>query len=144
MASTVLIVLIVVGAALALVAAALALKAYLRFRRARITLQDHLVEEVARLSQRTAELERSVALLDARAQELPVRISELQQSLTTLRVLTEALGASLAQAQKVLSFSAIKTLSSTHLTELLPQRGPGVSPRSTDAPPVAARTDARP
>lgn len=141
---TVLIILIVLGAALALVAAAVALKAYLRFRRARITLQYHLLEEVARLSQRTAELEQSLASLDVRAQELPIRISELQQSLTTLRVLTEALGASLGQAQKVLSFSALKTLSSTHLAGLLPQRNRVGRTRPADATPVATRTDVRP
>jgi type II secretory pathway component PulK len=137
---TVLIILILVGAALSLVAAAAALRAYLRYRRARRALQYHLVEEVARLSERTAELEQSLSSLDARAQELPIRISELQQSLTTLRVLTGALGASLAQAQKVLSFSALKTLSSTHLAGLLPQRGSGRRPPPADTTP--ARTDA--
>jgi hypothetical protein len=126
------------------VAAVIAFGAYLRYRRARIALQDHLVEEVARLSQRTAELEQSLSSLDARAQELPIKISELQQSLTTLRVLTEALGASLGQAQKVLTFSALKTLSSTHLAGLLPHRDPGVTPPPADAPPVTARTDIRP
>jgi hypothetical protein len=144
MLGTVLIILIVVGAALALVAAAVALGAYFRYRRARLTLRYHLVQEVARLSQRTAELEQSLSSLDARAQELPIRISELLQSLTTLRVLTEALGASLGQAQKVLSFSALKALSSTHLAGLLPQGDPGARPRPADEQPVAARTDARP
>jgi hypothetical protein len=144
MLGTVLIILIVVGAVLAVVAAALALGAYFRYRRARIALQYHLVEEVARLSQRTAELEESLSSLDARAQELPIKISELQQSLTTLRVLTEALGASLGQAQKVLSFSALKTLSSTHLAGLLPQGDAGVRPRPAGEQPVAARTDTGP
>lgn len=144
MAGTVLIVLIVVGAALALVAAAVAFGAYLRYRRVRVTLQYHLIEEVARLSRRTAELERSLSSLDARAQELPIRISELQQSLSTLRVLTEALGASLGQAQKVLSFSALKTLSSTHLTGLLPRRDPGGRPRPAAKRSEAATMDARP
>jgi hypothetical protein len=135
-------VLILVGAVLALLAAVGALRAYLRYRRARAVLRTQLNEEVARLSRRTAELEHSLSLLDARAQELPVRISEMQQSLATLRVLTGALGASLRQAQRVLSFSALKTLSSAHISGMLRQGKPGgrtVEPRRQ-----STRTDARP
>ena len=143
MLGTLLVVLIVVGAVLAVMAAAVALRAYFRFRRARVTLQDHLVEEVSRLSQRTTELEQSLSSLDARAQELPIRISELQQSLSTLRVLTEALGASLRQAQRVLSFSAIKTLSSTHLSTLLTPKASGIEPRPGGERSEAATTEAR-
>lgn len=124
-------VVILVGAVLALLAAVSALRSYLRYRRARAILRDRLTEEVNRLSLRTAELERSLSLLDARAQELPVRISEMQQSLATLRVLTEALAASLRQAQRVLSFSALKSLSSLHLSEMLRVRErPGRTDRS--------------
>jgi chromosome segregation ATPase len=116
---TVLVILIFIGAALSLVAAVAALRAYLRLRRARAAFRNHLTEEVARLSRRTGELEKSLSDLDARAQQLPVQIAELQQSLATLRVLTEALATSLRQAQKVLSYSALKTLSATRIADLL-------------------------
>ncbi len=128
---TVLVILILVGAALALMAAVAAIRAYLRFRRARAALQNHLAEEVVRLSQRTDELEKSLSALDARAQQLPVQISELQQSLATLQVLTGALATSLRQAQKVLSYSALKTLSAARGADLLRSRpAPKDSPRS--------------
>ena len=136
-------VVILVGAVLALLAAVSALRAYLRYRRARAILRNHLIEEVNRLSRRTAELERSLSLLDARAQELPVRISEMQQSLATLRVLTEALAASLRQAQRVLSFSALKSLSSIHISEMLRQRESGRPARAGGPQREATPTDAR-
>jgi hypothetical protein len=116
---SILVILIFTGAALALVATVGAVRAYLRLRRARAALRNHLTEEVARLSRRTGELEESLSSLDARAQQLPLQISELQQSLATLRVLTEALAVSLRQAQKVLSYSALKTLSATRIADLL-------------------------
>jgi hypothetical protein len=116
---TILVILMLVGTALALVAAVGAIRAYLRLRHARTALRNHLTEEVARLSRRTGELEESLSDLDARAQQLPLQISELQQSLATLRVLTEALAVSLRQAQKVLSYSALKTLSATRIADLL-------------------------
>jgi hypothetical protein len=126
-----LVILIIVGAALALVAALGALRAYLRLRRARAALQTHLTEEIARLSQRTGELEKSISALDARAQQLPVQISELQQSLATLQILTEALATSLRQTQKVLSYSALKTLSAARASDLLRARSaPKGGPRS--------------
>ena len=115
---TVLVILILVGAALTLVAAVGALRAYLRLRRTRAALQNHLTEELARLSRRTGELEKSLSALDARAQQLPVQISELQQSLATLQVLTGALATSLRQTQKVLSYSALKTLSAARAADL--------------------------
>ena len=127
---TVLVILILLGAALALVAAVGAIRACLRFRRARAAFQTHLTEEVARLSRRTGELERSLSALEARAQLLPVQIAELQRSLATLQILTGALAATLRQAQKVLSYSALKTLSSARIAELLrfspaaPKEGP--------------------
>jgi septal ring factor EnvC (AmiA/AmiB activator) len=128
---TILVILILVGAALTLVAAVAAIRAYLRLRRARAALQNHLTDEVARLSRRTGELEKSISALDARAQQLPVQISELQQSLATLQVLTGALAASLRQAQKVLSYSALKTLSAARGADLLRSRpAPKDSPRS--------------
>ena len=128
---TILVILILVGAALALVAAVAAIRAYLRFRRARAVLQNHLTEEVVRLSRRTDELEKSLSTLDARAQQLPVQIYELQQSLATLQVLTGALATSLRQAQKVLSYSALKTLSAARGADLLrPRPAPKDSPRS--------------
>jgi phage shock protein A len=112
-------ILILAGAALSLVAAVNALGAYLRLRRARADLNRHLTEEVADLARRTGELERGLSALEARSQQLPVRISELQQSLSTLRVLTEALAATLRQAQRVLSYSALKTLSASRIASLM-------------------------
>jgi hypothetical protein len=127
----VLVILIIVGAALALVAALGALRAYLRLRRARAALQNHLTQEVASLSQRTGELEKSISALDARAQQLPVQVSELQQSLATLQILTEALATSMRQTQKVLSYSALKTLSAARASDLLRARSaPKGGPRS--------------
>jgi hypothetical protein len=127
---TALVIVILIGAALALVAAVSALRAYLGFRRARAAFHNHLTEEVIRLSRRTGELEKSLTALDARAQRLPVQIAELQQSLATLQTLTGALAATLRQAQKVLSYSALKTLSAARVTDLLrlrraPKDGPG-------------------
>jgi hypothetical protein len=112
-------ILILVGAALALVTAAVALRAYLRLRRVRAALSGRLSGEVADLARRTGELERGLSDLDARAQQLPVRISKLQQSLATLRVLTGALAATLRQAQSVLSYSALKALSAGRIADLL-------------------------
>jgi chromosome segregation ATPase len=124
-------ILILAGAALALVTAVGALRAYLRLRRARAALNQRLTEEVADLARRTGELERGLSDLDARAQQLPIRISELQQSLSTLRVLTEALATTLRQAQKVLSYSALKTLSAGRVADLLRYRPvPKNDPRS--------------
>jgi chromosome segregation ATPase len=113
---------ILAGAVLTLFAAIGALRAYLRLRRARAAFQSNLTEEVDRLSRRTGELEENLSALDARAQQLPIQIAELQQSLSTLRVLTEALAATLQQAQRVLSYSALKTLSAGRIADLLRQR----------------------
>jgi hypothetical protein len=117
--TVILLVLIAVGALVSLVAAVRALRAYLGYRRARTAFQSAVTDEVARLAERTGELESSLLALDARAAGLPIQISELQQSLTTLRVLTGALGTSLRQVQKVLSYSALKTLSAARLGALL-------------------------
>ena len=124
-------ILILAGATLSLVTAVGALRAYLRLRRARSALNKRLTEEVADLARRTGELEKGLSDLDARAQLLPVRISELQQSLSTLRVLTEALAAALRQAQRVLSYSALKTLSADRIADLIRYRpAPRNGPRS--------------
>ena len=125
----ILLIFVLAGAALALVAAFVALGSYLRLRRARAALSQRLTEEVADLARRTGELEKGLSDLDARAQQLPIRISELQQSLSTLRVLTQALAATLRQAQRVLSYSALKTLSAGRIADLLryspaPKSGP--------------------
>jgi hypothetical protein len=116
---TVLLILILLGALISVVAAFRALGAYLRFRRTRAAFQGEVTDEVARLSARTDELEISLSALDTRAAELPIQISELQQSLTTLQVLTRALGASLRQVQKVLSFNALKMLSAARIGKIL-------------------------
>jgi hypothetical protein len=112
-------ILIALGALISLVAAVRALRAYLGYRRARATFQGAVTNEVARLAERTSELESGLSALDARAAELPIQISELQQSLTSLRVLTGALSASLRHVQRVLSYSALKTLSAARLGRLL-------------------------
>jgi hypothetical protein len=108
-----------VGAVLALVAALAALGAYLRYRRARTDLQESLTSEVEELARRTGELERGLVALQERSSWLPISISGLQQNLATLQVLTAALAGSLGQAQRVLSYSALKTLSGTYLGRLL-------------------------
>jgi chromosome segregation ATPase len=142
---TVWLILILVGAALAVLTAVRAIRAYLRYRRARSALQDHLTEEVDRLARRTGEMEKNLSALDARAQQLPLQISELQQSLSTLRVLTGALAASLSQVQKVLSFSALKALGSAHITDALRSQSmrPRGQKRRATADKDAAPTDAR-
>ena len=116
---TVLLILILLGALISVVTAFRALGAYLRFRRTRAAFQGEVMDEVTRLSTRTDELEISLSALDARAAQLPVQISELQQSLTTLQVLTRALGASLRQVQKILSYNALKTLSAARIGKIL-------------------------
>lgn len=115
-------ILILAGAALALVGAAAALRAFLRYRRARAELQNHLTVEVGRLAERTGELEQGVTALQARAAQLPITISELQHSLATLQVLTGALAASLGQAQKVLSYDLLEAFGSTSIGRLLRSR----------------------
>jgi len=115
----VLLILILVGGLISLITAFRALGAYLRFRRTRATFQGEVTDEVARLAARTDELESSLSALDARAAELPIQISELQQSLNTLQVLTGALGTSLRQVQKVLSYNALKTLSADRIGRIL-------------------------
>ena len=114
--------LILLGALLALVGAVAAVRAWLGFRRTRLAVQNQLSEDVAQLAGRTGEMEERLALLEARAQELPVRITELQQNLITLQVLTGALSTSLRQAQKALSYTEIKTFSANRLTDLLKTR----------------------
>jgi Sec-independent protein translocase protein TatA len=115
----VIVTLILLGAVISLVTAIRALGAYLRFRRARAAFQSEVTEEVDRLTARTDELERNLSALDARASELPIQISELQQSLDTLQVLTSALGTSLRQVQRVLSFNALKTLSADRIGRIV-------------------------
>jgi uncharacterized coiled-coil protein SlyX len=116
---TVLLILILLGALISAVTAFRALGAYLRFRRTRAAFQEEVTDEIVRLSARTDELESSLSALDARATELPIQISELQQSLTTLQVLTRALGTALRQVQKVLSYSALKTLSADRIGRMI-------------------------
>ena len=107
-----------VGAVLALVTALAALGAYLRYRQARTELQESLASEIENLAQRTGELERGLVAIQERSARLPISISGLQQNLSTLQVLTAALAGSLAQAQRVLTYSALKTLSGTNLGRL--------------------------
>jgi hypothetical protein len=106
---TFLTILVIVSAFLAFVAGVSALRAGLRLRRTHLALRSHLYLEVVQLAGRATELEKSLTALDARAQALPVRISDLQQNLANLRVLTNALGISLGQAQRALSSTGIKS-----------------------------------
>lgn len=115
--------LILVGAVLAVVGAVRALRAYLRYRRVRAELQNHLTVEVERLTRRTGELERGVTALQTRAAQLPITISELQHSLATLQVLTAALATSLGQAQKVLSYDLPDVFRNTGIGRVLRPRG---------------------
>jgi septal ring factor EnvC (AmiA/AmiB activator) len=115
----VVLILILLGAIISSVTGFRALGAYLRFRRARAAFQSEVTDEVARLAARTDELEINLSALDARASGLPIQISELQQSLATLQILTRALGASLRQVQRVLSFNALKTLSAARIGKML-------------------------
>ena len=139
---TMLLILILVGAALALVTGVRAIRAYLSYRRARAAFQEHLAAEVDRLAQRTGELEKNLSSLDARAQRLPLQISELQQNLSTLRVLTGALAASLRQVQRVLSYSSLKDLGSERIANALRHRRSREKKRQSEAPGDAAPTDA--
>jgi Sec-independent protein translocase protein TatA len=113
------VILILLGALLSLFTATRALGAYLRFRRARATFQSEVTDEVDRLAARTDELERNLSALDARASELPIQISELQQNLNNLQVLTRALGTTLRQVQRVLSFNALKMLSADRIGRMV-------------------------
>ena len=120
---TLILVMILLGAVLALVTGIRALRAYLRFRRTRNALQENLTQEVEALALRTTEMERGLAALEVRAEALPIRIGRIQHNLETLRVLTGALGATLAQAQNVLSMTRFKTFSASSLSGLLRTRG---------------------
>ena len=106
---TLLAILVIISALVALVAAIFALHAGLRLRRTRAALRSHLLSEVARLARHATELEKNLAALDARAQSLPVQLSELQRNLATLRLLANVLGTSLRQAQSVLSSTGLKS-----------------------------------
>ena len=108
--------LIGLGVLLAVVCGGRAFGAWRRYRRVRAEFQGRLISEVDDLARKTTEIERSLASLDARAQQLPVRISELQQSLSTLKILTGALSGTLRQTQQVLSYDALKTFSATRLS----------------------------
>ena len=106
---TFLTILALTSAVLAFMAGVAALRSGLRLRRTYLALRSHFYSEIVRLAGRTIELEKSLSALDARARALPVHISELQQNLATLRVLTNALGISLGQAQRALSSTGIES-----------------------------------
>jgi hypothetical protein len=105
----ILIILVFASALVAFVTAIFALRAGLKLRRTRAALRSHLYSEIAELSYRTAELEKNLTALEARAAALPVRLFELQRNLATLQVLANALGTSLRQAQRILSFTSLKS-----------------------------------
>lgn len=128
-------VLILLGALLALLTGVRALQAWLSFRRARRAFQTQLSEEVTRLAARTGELERNLAAVEARSRQLPVTIARLQENLATLQILTRSLAVSLRQAQRVLSYTGLKTFSAASLADLLPDpsRLPGRPGKTGDA-----------
>ena len=130
--TSLLLVIALIGALLALVTGVRALRAWLRYRRARDLLRHVILECGAGLLSRTGELEKNLSALDSRSQQLPIRIAELQENLTTLRILTSALSISLRQLQRVLSFNALKTLSAVHLSNLFPSRPAARNVRRTD------------
>ncbi len=105
---TLLMILVLASGLFTLVTGVSALRAGLRLRRTYLGLQVHLYTEVARLTDRATEVEKNLTALDTRIGALPVRIHELQQNLTMLRILSDVLGTSLRQAQKVLSSTDLK------------------------------------
>ncbi len=106
---TLLTILVLVSGLLTLVTGVSALWAGLSLRRTYLGLRVRLYTEIARLTNRTAEVEKNLTALDARAGALPVQIHELQQNLATLRILSGALETSLRQAQKALSSADLKS-----------------------------------
>ncbi|AHY47263.1 Hypothetical Protein RradSPS_1980 [Rubrobacter radiotolerans] len=110
---------IAVGLVLSGVGLVVAVRAWLRYRRARLVFQREVVMEVARLSARTSELERGVNDLGQRAADLPFKLAELQRSVAILQVLTVSLAVTLRQATSLLSYSSLKTLSATKLGKAL-------------------------
>ncbi len=124
---TAILILTIIGALLALFSGVRALRAWLSFRRTHRAFQAHLLDDVTRLAARTSELEKNLAAVEARSQQLPVTVARLQENLATLQVLTNSLAVSLRQAQRVLSFSGFKTFSAARLADLLPDfdRRPG-------------------
>jgi hypothetical protein len=106
---TILIILVFASAVVAFGTALFALSAGLKLRRTRAALRSHLYAEIAQLTYRTAELEKNLAALHASAEALPIRIFKLQQNLATLQVLTNTLGNALRQAQRIFSFTSLKT-----------------------------------
>ena len=119
------------SALFALLAGISALKAFLSLRRTRDALRSRLRPEVSELAQRTARAEKNLAALDARAQALPVRVGELQQNLATLRVLTNALGASLRQTEKVVTPTGLRSSFSGPLSRAVKPHG-GTGPTTEE------------
>ena len=99
----ILLVLIPVGALLALAAGLVALRSWLKLRRTRLAVREEVSTSVERLAGRTGEIEEKLKVLDARAGVLPVHLYEIQQSLTTLKVLTRTLATSANRAREALS-----------------------------------------
>ena len=106
---TLLTILVLASGLFALVTGVSALRAGLRLRRTYLGLRVHFYTEVARLTDRTVEVEKNLTALGKRMGDLPVRIHELQQNLIMLRILSGALGTSLRQAQRVLSSAGLKS-----------------------------------
>lgn len=100
---TVMILVVLASALLALFSGLFALRAGLRLRRTQMEVGGALFGEIERLSRRTTEVEANLRALDARAQALPIHIDGIQRNLATLRVLSNTLAVSLRQARKALS-----------------------------------------
>jgi len=128
--SALLTILVLASGLFALVTGVSALRAGLRLRRTYLGLQVHFYTEVARLTERTAEVEQNLTALGTRVEALPVRIHELQQNLAMLRILSGALGMSLRQAQRVLSSAGLKSSLARPLAEAFGRySGPGAAGR---------------
>lgn len=120
--SPILLVILVVGALLALVTAAIAIRAGLSAFVAQLRLRRELASEVERLSQRAGELEEKTARLERRTRELPVKMGRVQENLADLRVLTGNLYVTLSQARRALSYSGMKTSGTSWLSKTVRRR----------------------
>lgn len=121
----ILLVLVMICALLALAGAVVALRSYLRFRRARLDFQQRLSEGLASVTERAGELQENVDAVSARAESLPVQISELQSSLMKLQFLARTLVTSLRQAQRILSYTRIRTSGSEYIADIAQKRASG-------------------
>lgn len=120
--SPILTTILVVGAVLTLVTAGMAVRAGVRAFVARARLRRDLASEVEHLSSRAGELQSRTARLERRTQELPVKMGRVQENLAELRVLSGNLYVTLSQAQRMLSYSGIKSSGTSWLSNTVRRR----------------------